>query len=294
MRITKGKNKLLKKQLAFKKSIGLTKCGTQKYNGKDISHKHILHNDDAVKGANFYCYDKNESSEWVGLKKWAGKTNFLGNGLKNMLRSEHIPYNIFYPLEKLRSNKDPRLIQLVQLWLNNTTKIKSIDDIKIEYTPSKDLDDNTSFDAYIAYTSTTNKRGGIGIETKYTEGSYDYGDTEMEAMFRPSGESKYLTPTKDCGYYIENAHLRLREKKLKQPWRNHLLGIVHSDYDEFYSLHMYPFINTYQADVCTKYLNEINEDHKKYFIPLTFEKMISDCDKVNIDDEWVKYFRNRY
>jgi hypothetical protein len=216
-----------------------------------------------------------------------------------MLRSEHIAYNIFFPLEKFRQKNDPRLIELVGLWLNNTTSIKSIDEIKIEYAPIKALDDNTSFDAYIEYTTTSDKKGAIGIEVKYTEGSYKYGDTERAEMFHESGESKYLTPTKKCGFFKEGAHLILREKKLKQPWRNHLLGIVLLDgknkmYDEFYSLHLYPSVNTYQEDVCEKYMNELNEDYKKFFVPLSFERMISTCNQVGIEDEWVTYFRNRY
>jgi radical SAM enzyme (TIGR01210 family) len=201
--------------------------------------------------------------EWEELKEWAGKKiNFLGNGLKNMLRSEHIAYNIFFPLEKLRQKKDSRLIDLIELWANKTTSIKSIDNIKIEYAPLKALDDNTSFDAYIEYTTKSKKKGAIGIEVKYTESSYKYGNTERAEMFNESGESKYLTPTKDCGFYVEGANLRLREKKLKQPWRNHLLGIVllsgeNKLYDEFYSLHLYPSINTYQEDVCNKYRNQL-------------------------------------
>jgi hypothetical protein len=78
-----------------------------------------------------------------------------------------------------------------------------------------------------------------------------------------------------------------------------LLGIVLLDgknkmYDEFYSLHLYPSVNTYQEDVCEKYMNELNEDYKKFFVPLSFERMISTCNQVGIEDEWVTYFRNRY
>jgi hypothetical protein len=44
--------------------------------------------------------------QWV--KKQNRKVNFLSNGLKNMLRSEHVPYNLFYPLENL--NKKKRMV----------------------------------------------------------------------------------------------------------------------------------------------------------------------------------------
>ena len=97
------KEKALKKQLEFKEGLGLTRSGTFAKN----EYNHILHTNDANNGANFYCY--NNPSEWQELQEWANKDKgkkvvFTGLGLANMLRGEHIPFNLFYPLEKLRNN----------------------------------------------------------------------------------------------------------------------------------------------------------------------------------------------
>ena len=115
--ITRNKNKALTKQLYFKKSLGLTASGKH---GK-VFYEHILSDEDASNGANFYCY--NNAVEWENLQNWTnndrGKVNFCSNGLKNMLRSEHIVYNIFYPLEKLRKNNPELLCNLIGEFLND-------------------------------------------------------------------------------------------------------------------------------------------------------------------------------
>lgn len=298
MKITSGKSKALTKQLLFKSKLeGCSdKYGSIKYREKDIPQPTILHNDDAKLGANFYCY---KYKEWDNLQKWADKdrgkkVNFEGNGLKNILRSEHIAYNLFYPIHQLNINNPKKLIALVQVLIKRSS-INEINEVKIEYTPLKALNDNTSFDAYISYTYNNGQKGAIGIEIKYTETSYAYGKTEKKNMFDPTGKSIYLSLTKNCGFYIPLASKQLRDKKLKQLWRNHLLGISlckDSNLDEFYSVHLYPKGNTYQNHVAQKYNAELKDDHKKYFIPITFEEMYKHL--KNIDETWVDYFNRRY
>ena len=67
----------------------------------------------------------------------------------NMLRSEHIPFNIFIPLDKDKNFCKKVFEEILQ------TNLESIDAVKIEYAPKprkKYLNDGTSFDAYIEYT----------------------------------------------------------------------------------------------------------------------------------------------
>lgn len=299
MKITSGKSIALSKQLLFKSTLkGCSdKCGTIKHKGINKPQITILHSNDAKQGANFYCY--NNKKEWTDLQKWADKdrgkkVNFDGNGLKNILRSEHIAYNLFYPLFNLNQNNSKRLKGFVQSLINRDN-VNEIDEIKIEYTPSKALNDNTSFDAYISYRYDNDKKGAIGVEIKYTETSYAYGQTEKENMFDPTGKSIYLSLTKNCGFYMPSASKQLRDKKLKQLWRNHLLGIAlckGSNLDEFYSVHLYPKGNTYQNHVAQKYIAELTDDHKKYFIPITFEEVYEHLKDIN--EAWIDYFNRRY
>jgi len=286
-----------KKQIAFKQGLGLTSSGT--FAGKP--YEHILSDTDALEGANFYCYKK--PREWAALQAWANDkaVNFKGIGLKNLLRSEHIPFNFFYPLEKLRQENNPMLLRFLEQILSNRFQIDKVNRIKIEFACdkpyNKPLNDLTSFDAYIEVLS-GNKKIGLGIEVKYTEKSYPWGDEEKKQMFIDS--SLYNQLKMSSGYYKENAKSSLATIKLKQPWRNHLLGLKLLELnklDQFYSLHLFPEGNTYQQKVCDKYINCLKEDYKHSFVPVTFEHFIAVAEQYFKEDEnkkWLTYLKERY
>ena len=272
MSISRGKKIALEKQLRFKKSIGLTDSG--EHGGK--FYEHIISHKDALLGANFYCY-KN-IGEWGHLQKWAkqdrNKVDFAGNGLKNMLRSEHIAYNIFYPLELLRKNNPDLLCKLLCEILK--CKVDNIKEIRIEYAgnvhKSLLLNDNTSFDAYIGFQS-NGASCGAGFEVKYTEGSYPYGKTEKENLNNPT--SLYWNTARASNIFL------LNQKNSELLTR-------------FYSVHLYPELNSYQHNVALTYIKTIKNEHKSSFVPLSFETLIAAAKKVRINESWVSYFENRY
>jgi len=109
-----------------------------------------------------------------------------------MLRSEHIPFNLFVPLEKNKAF----FMDVFNEVLNN--KISSIDLLLIEYAPQPRenyLKDRTSFDVYIEYSCKDNSKGIIGIEIKYTERSYNIGQKEQAET--ENQESIYYDITKE-------------------------------------------------------------------------------------------------
>lgn len=296
MSISRNKNEALLKQLAFKKQIALTASGMH---GKK-NYEHILADKDALNGANFYCF--NNSTEWLALQEWAKKDNkklnFASNGLKNILRSEHIAYNIFYPLEKLRIHKPA----LLCAWLSNVLacKVDNVIEIKIEYAgevhKSKLLNDRTSFDAFIAFES-NGEKCAAGFEIKYTEGSYPYGKSEKDKL--EDADSTYWQTAINSKMFELNAENKklLISKKLKQPWRNHLLGIKMTEkntFKRFYSVHIYPAQNTYQQQVAEEYAKTLNQESNQYFVPLTFEDIVSKAKEVGIDEDWVNCLSERY
>ena len=98
-------------------------------------------------------------------------------------------------------------------------------------------------------------------------------------------------------YYLNYAAESLKSKKLKQPFRNHLLGIKMEEkqmLDAFYSLHLYPAGNSYQADVAIAYQAELVDDKKDRFIALTYEAFIEKAKAVGIKGKWLNYFVDRY
>jgi len=294
------KKEAKEKQLKFKESLGLKKSGTF---GKK-KYTHILHPDNVKNGANFYCY-KNPK-EWQALKEWAikdkgKKVDFTGLGLTNMLRSEHIPFNLFYPVEKLRKENPELLNKFLEKLLDNNIHIGKVTRIKIEFASdlhkSKLLDDNTSFDAYIEYVDGY-KKCGLGIEVKYTEKSYPFGVTEKKRML--DKDSEYNRLTRDSKFCKPENISKLKEKKLKQLWRNHLLGIKLvelKELDQFHSVHIYPQGNTYQKEACDMYSDCLMENNKQSFVPVTFEKFISVTTDVLSGKEhkdWIAYLKKRY
>ncbi len=298
-----GKKIAKKKQVDYKTNkLKLEKSGT--HAGKE--YKYILDKTDAKKGYNFFCYN---SSEWNELQDWANENtgqekkrkivNFNGEGLRNMLRSEHILYNMFFPLSKLQKTK-PELVKKFIERLIPDIKISQISKIRIEYVSELDkkelLDDNTSFDAYIEYKS-GNKKCGLGIELKYTEKSYPYGETEEERLF--DKKSKYNQLTKNSGYFnYEFYKLNKPElKKIKQLWRNHLLGIKLVDIEElheFHSVHIYPKGNKYQKQACDNYIKYLSLKGKNSFVPVTFESFTSVAYDIFGNQNWIEYLKKRY
>ncbi len=300
MKKANWKQQSLEKQLEFKKKLGLTKSG--KF--KNVEYEHILSDEDALTGAMFYCYG--DSNVWQNLQEWAKeqkgkKINFAGTGLKNMLRSEHIPYNFFHPLENLKQTNQKLLIDFLHKLFDGKIQIDRVDAIKIEFashlTSEELLNDKTSFDVYIEFTN-NGKLCGLGIEVKYTELSYAFGESEKEKL--ENNDSEYNQTAIKSNYFIEETYPKLRSKKLKQPWRNHLLGIKllqMNQLQHFYSVHFYPSGNTYQKMVSDEYLNCIKPEYQHTFIPITFEKFIATAESVfeeNTFKDWINYLKDRY
>lgn len=88
------------------------------------------------------------------------------------------------------------------------------------------LNDRTSFDAFIKYITPDSKRGGIGIEVKYTENEYpldlkeDRDISEDNQRYRKmTTASSYFRPYMNISMFLTAHHLR-------QIWRNHILGYL--------------------------------------------------------------------
>ncbi len=144
----------------------------------------------------------------------------------------------------------------------------------------------------------TAKKGALGIEVKYTEKSYASNAKQKTELVDENSIYNQLTTAKNS-YYKDGANFELRSKKLKQPWRNHLMGIALVEQqpkllDEFYSVHFYPEENTYQQEVSDAYLPLLKDEKRHTFIPLTFETFIGICKPVVGSQKWLEYFERRY
>jgi hypothetical protein len=146
---------------------------------------------DALDGLNFY--DDFGIFQEVKIRY----PNYSRRLYANMLRSEHIGFNLFVPFKK-----EPAFGRNV---LNDflINKMQSIENIIIEYKPSppkKYLNDRTSFDVYIEYVNADKQKGIVGIEVKYTEHEYSLTPGSKEEADINDEKSKYY-------YVTEISHL---------------------------------------------------------------------------------------
>ena len=269
-------------------------------------YPNVLKIDDANKGLIFFEGFRQEIMD--ELKKPVSPTSTPPSGqmLTNLLRSEHIPYNIFFPMKKdLEGCKD--LFNLIM----GKDDILSIQDILIEYHPEpieEYLDDHTAFDVYIPYLNTAGQPCGIGIEVKYTEKSYPlkYGSREYNHVKDDKGYTRlseaYARATEISGYYrADVAPDILVSNKFRQIWRNHILGasmIHHGDIVHFTSITLYPQENIHFS-ICAmpEYKKLLRDEQSHTCIPLSYENLFDWMNRhlhLEQKDEWISYLKHRY
>lgn len=266
----------------------ILKVGYQDYGNR-------LNRKAALEGNNFYLDCK-------GLLKEAMKRYPLDYSplYFDMLRSEHIPLNIFIPLKlNIESNL---LRNILNVLLNGV--VETIQEMRIEWSPKPEenyLNDLTSFDTYIQYKDQNGERGGTGVEVKYTEKEYPYGEKERREFNKP--DSIYNTLTNDIGMYRSQYLDELKKPLYKQLWRNHLLGesmIEDKKYNlkHFTSVVLYPMGNTHFSRVCREYEQFIIDNNQpRKFIHITFEEFIDVGKRLAKTEEalkWLNYLSKRY
>lgn len=216
-----------------------------------------------------------------------------------MLRSEHIPYNIFTPMEKDMRAATALFNEVIG------GGISYIDNIHIEFAGqsadrSEYLNDGTSFDTFIEYTSTEGYKGGIGIEVKYTENGYRIGVKEKEDIENPNG--LYQQVSEESNYFISSLDIKsfIKANHLRQIWRNHILGysmLKKGEIKRFHYIHLYPEGNRHFHKAVPEYKQLLTEQGRNSFIDLTYEslfKLIDSHFKQGKQKEWLEYLRKRY
>lgn len=231
-------------------------------------------------------------------KERYGKINGTAR-YSNLLRSEHIPLNIFAPMDT-ESNREKAKMLFNDIISGDIARIEGIHiEYPRKYNPDKYLKDKTSFDTYISYKTPTGLRGGIGIEVKYTEEGYKIGSEEKNHMDDP--DHPYKTVTMSSGYYIDAKTQNFKSDHLRQIWRNHILGasmMQAGELDVFHCIHLYPKRNTHFHEFAIpKYITQLTEKGKKSFIGLTYESLFHFMGKYFTtpqEEDWVEYLKRRY
>ena len=210
----------------------------------------------------------------------------------DMLRSEHIPFNLLAPLEMER--------QLASDVISHAFDIDCIDVdfIGFEYAPEpkeRYLNDGTAFDTYIKIKTPKGKLCGIGIEVKYTEREYPIG--KREAVNVDNRNSLYWERARKSNCFSNPEDKIFGSDLLRQVWRNHLLGIsmvLNGDIDEFYSITLFPNGNDHFHNILQKYRFLLKDEVRHYVFGCTFEKYISKIGGSSDFEQWKKWLERRY
>lgn len=300
------------------------KCDSDEIVERDIEVKSSLMRRDACdENGNYVIFAKEfreEITETINNTYPEGNYNMV----TNLLRSEHIPYNIFFPMH----NDLDGTVSLFNKILG-TDRIARINSIKIEYKPmsvsatadNEDcrlLSDWTAFDVFVSYTTVNETRGGIGIEVKYTEKEYPIkvGSKEWNETHDRIGNihlsDNYLKPSVDSGWikteYIFDSQADTKDhvaaNHFRQIWRNHILGaamIMDDQLDEFISLTVYPEKNGhFSQDLWARYENMLTSKGRSTFAHITYEELFRQMEKSYNNDKfsdlpaWIRYLRDRY
>ena len=218
--------------------------------------------------------------------------------MANMLRSEHVPYNIFVPMmtdlvtasrcfSEILPHRD---IKTIRKWL-------------IEYAPNT-INDKTAFDVYVEYETSKGEKGVIGIEVKYTEEGYSVGNKEF-AMMQDS-QSAYSVTTRNSGCFINSDPMQFNNPDFIQLWRNHILGLAmlqQGKADYFDSLTLYPSGNHHfhssgsHMGTIAAYEELLTDKGKSTFHGITYEcffNILREHYKSARNISWLDYLETRY
>jgi len=210
----------------------------------------------------------------------------------NMLRSEHIPFNMIAPL-----------IGLPELGADIVRNVfgvncKRVERLEIEWAPkdrSDYLGDHTSFDTYLEVLDPDGRVVGIGVEVKYTEQGYPIGKSEASRVSDPN--STYWETTERSGYFESAVTEEIASDDLRQIWRNHLLGLsmrIRGDIDEFVSITLYPGGNKHFDNAIASYKRFLKPSTRPNVRGCRFEEFIEAIDGGEEVLAWKKYLSERY
>lgn len=264
--------------------------------------------EDAIKGKNFYQPYWNKIQKAITDRYQHSEPWQLAPIYANMLRSEHIPFNFFVPMQD-----DLKAAAKVFDEILGGNQIEKIIEIKIEYAPEIQyaLNDGTSFDTFVLYKHKDGKLGGIGIEIKYTEGGYPLKKGSKEEKDIVLGENKqYVNVTKGCNYYKKEvsdcplAASPLIKNSYRQIWRNHILGAsminnsnIEYNLKHFNSVTIYPSFNTHFENAIPQYEKMLSKNGQKTFRGITYEDFFNILASYYVSNDyvdWLRYLNLRY
>ena len=256
----------------------------------------VLTTGDAARLMNFVPAYHDEIRKTLLKEKGGIPTDF--GLMANMLRSEHVVWNIFVPMMTDMAAAAKCFSDVLP-----NRDIKTILNWKIEYAPNT-INDRTAFDVYVEYETSERKTGVIGIEVKYTEDGYSVGNKEFSMM--QDATSAYSVATRRSGCFIDNDPMQFNTPDFIQLWRNHILGLAMVQQGMtncFDSLTLYPAGNTHfhsfdnHIGAIEAYGELLTDRGRDTFHGITYEvffDVLRNHFKSERHGAWLQYLETRY
>lgn len=210
----------------------------------------------------------------------------------DMLRSEHIPFNMFAPLKE---NQELAVRVLLKAF---NIECCLIEQLEFEWAPDgreNYLKDHTAFDVYLEIIDDQDRKIGIGVEVKNTERGYKIGNTEARRVADP--KSSYWAISKKSGVFVENLSNEVASDDLRQIWRNHLLGLamcLRYDISDFVSITLHPAGNMHFSSAINAYKQFLISEKRYQVRSCTYEDFIASIDGDQEILDWKSYLSDRY
>lgn len=197
----------------------------------------------------------------------------------NLLSSQPMAFNLFYPLIQLRENGHQELVNTLICSVFPQLPIGQVTEIGLEFlhTEIKNyLNDKTAMDAIIRYEDKEHRRCFIAIETKYTDvlGTKSANNTERHREF-----------IKQLGFFLPESEYALvnKLKPISQIYRNFLLAEcyrIKEPAHECHSIVLSPKDHPTTEKEVKSLQNELRPEYRYKIQALSLEDFVSRILKV--------------
>lgn len=209
----------------------------------------------------------------------------------NMLSSQPMCFNLFYPIRELFEKDFATASRLLALSFPHLN-IKRALSIELEYLPSPIdhyLNDRTAFDALVTYVDHSGKRNLLAIETKYVEKLGKNISSDLSTQIEFAKESKIFSSEGMAGVRMG----------LPQLGRNFLLAqkVKEVDrFDEAYAVVISPKENNSSMKEIEDFKKLLNDEYQKHLFFLSLEDFTEKIEKNCTGNlkSWIHKFKTRY
>lgn len=201
----------------------------------------------------------------------------------DLLSSQPLCFNLF---AEMQADRDMACSVFADL---TGGKVGQVTGILLEHSPGRGQaqysGDHSAFDAYVEFTTTSHRRGFIGVEVKYHEDLRNSPSPHRERYDEVADLMQCFRPT---------TRSLLRERPLQQLWRDHLLAgslVVSGAFDLGIFAVVYPGGNAACAAAIEAYRGCLSDDSG--FAVWTLEHFAATLAR-HCNSPWVAAFNDRY